>query len=101
MIDGRFLLHGAIDVVERHAATGHARVTDVKTGANFARPGLVIDGGEVLQPVLYGLAYEAVWKERVEDACLSFCTSRGGVVSRSTTVIAAWPGRVKVSTRSR
>ncbi len=73
-----FLLHGAIDVVERHAATGHARVTDVKTGTNFTRPGLVIGGGEVLQPVLYGLAYEAVWKEPVADACLSFCTARGG-----------------------
>ncbi|HVK63419.1 MAG TPA: PD-(D/E)XK nuclease family protein, partial [Polyangium sp.] len=78
LIEGQYLLHGAIDVVERHAATGHARVTDVKTGANFARPGLVIDGGEVLQPVLYGLAYEAVWKEPVADASLSFCTARGG-----------------------
>ena len=76
--EAQYFLHGAIDLVERHAATGHARVTDVKTGTNFAKPGLVIGGGEVLQPVLYGLAYEAVWKERVEDASLSFCTARGG-----------------------
>jgi len=80
LIEGGFLLHGAIDVVERHVATGHARVTDVKTGANFSRPGMVMGGGEVLQPVLYALAYEAVWKEPVADASLSFCTSRGGYV---------------------
>jgi ATP-dependent helicase/nuclease subunit B len=78
LIEGGFLLHGAIDVVERHAASGHARVTDVKTGTNFSKPGMVIGGGEVLQPVLYGLAYEALWKEHVADASLSFCTARGG-----------------------
>jgi len=80
ILEGDFRLHGAIDLVERHATTGHARVTDAKTGANFTKPGLVIGGGEVLQPVLYGLAYEAVWKEPVTDACLSFCTARGGYV---------------------
>ena len=78
LLEGGFLLHGAIDVVERHAATGEARVTDIKTGTNFSTPGLVMGGGEVLQPVLYGIAYEAVWKEPVADASLSFCTARGG-----------------------
>ncbi|WP_136921575.1 PD-(D/E)XK nuclease family protein [Polyangium aurulentum] len=78
VLEGGFMLHGAIDVVERHATSGRVRVTDVKTGTNFTRPGMVIGGGEVLQPVLYGLAYEAVWKERVADARLLFCTARGG-----------------------
>ena len=31
-IDGRFQLHGSIDLVEEHAATGELRVTDHKTG---------------------------------------------------------------------
>ncbi|MBK9260887.1 MAG: PD-(D/E)XK nuclease family protein [Polyangiaceae bacterium] len=73
-----FLLHGAIDVVERHVATSQCRVTDIKTGTSFAKPTMVIGGGEVLQPVLYALSYEAVWNERVVDARLSFCTHRGG-----------------------
>lgn len=78
VLDGGYLLHGAIDVVERHVATRQCRVTDIKTGTSFARPAMVIGGGEVLQPVLYALALEAIWKERVVDARLSFCTQRGG-----------------------
>ena len=64
--------------VERHLATRLCRVTDIKTGTSFAKPAMVIGGGEVLQPVLYALALEAVWQERVVDARLSFCTQRGG-----------------------
>jgi ATP-dependent helicase/nuclease subunit B len=78
MLEGGYLLHGAIDVVERHVATNQCRVTDIKTGTSFTRPGMVIGGGEVLQPVLYALALEAVWNEPVFDARLSFCTQRGG-----------------------
>jgi len=78
LVEGGYLLHGAIDVVERHVATNECRVTDIKTGTNFAKPSMVIGGGEVLQPVLYALALEAIWKERVADARLSFCTQRGG-----------------------
>jgi ATP-dependent helicase/nuclease subunit B len=78
VIDGGYLVHGAIDVVERHVATSQCRVTDIKTGTSFAKPAMVIGGGEVLQPVLYALSYEAVWNERVADARLSFCTTRGG-----------------------
>jgi CRISPR/Cas system-associated exonuclease Cas4 (RecB family) len=78
MLAEGYLLHGAIDVVERHVATSQCRVTDIKTGTSFARPTMVIGGGEVLQPVLYALALEAVWNEPVVDARLSFCTQRGG-----------------------
>lgn len=78
VLEDGYLLHGAIDVVERHGATHLCRVTDIKTGMSFAKPAMVIGGGEVLQPVLYALALEAVWKERVADARLSFCTHRGG-----------------------
>ncbi len=73
-----YLLHGAIDIVERHVTTSLCRVTDIKTGTSFAKPAMVIGGGEVLQPVLYALALEAIWNERVVDARLSFCTQRGG-----------------------
>lgn len=78
VLEGGYLLHGAIDIVERHVATSECRVTDIKTGTSFAKPAMVIGGGEVLQPVLYALALEAIWKERVVDARLSFCTQRGG-----------------------
>jgi superfamily I DNA/RNA helicase/CRISPR/Cas system-associated exonuclease Cas4 (RecB family) len=78
VLESGYLLHGAIDVVERHVATNECRVTDIKTGTSFARSAMVIGGGEVLQPVLYALALEAVWNEHVVDARLSFCTQRGG-----------------------
>lgn len=78
MVEGGYLLHGAIDLVERHMTTNQCRVTDIKTGTSFAKPTMVIGGGEVLQPVLYALALEALWNERVADARLSFCTQRGG-----------------------
>jgi hypothetical protein len=78
-VDGRFLLRGSIDLVERHRQTGLLRVTDHKTGRNRTQPGrTVVAGGRVLQPVLYGLALEALQPdERVYSGRLSFCTSAG------------------------
>jgi CRISPR/Cas system-associated exonuclease Cas4 (RecB family) len=81
-IGGRFLLRGAVDLVERDPATGLLRVTDYKTGADTTRHGLTIGGGEVLQPVLYGLAVEDVLGAEVREARLFFCTSRGGFAER-------------------
>ena len=46
------------------------------------KTGLVTGGGEVLQPVLYGLAIEAATGETVESARLFFCTRRGGFGER-------------------
>ncbi len=79
-VDGRFLLRGSIDMVERHRQTGLLRVTDHKTGRNRTQVGrTIVAGGRVLQPVLYGLALEALAPdERVYAGRLSFCTAAGG-----------------------
>jgi ATP-dependent helicase/nuclease subunit B len=71
-------LRGAVDLVERRADGGALRVTDHKTGVEHGTPGLVIGKGEVLQPVLYGLAVEATFAQPVPEGRLFYCTARGG-----------------------
>ena len=80
IIDGRFQLRGSMDMIERHRKTGFLRVTDHKTGKNRTRSGqTVVDGGRVLQPVIYGLALKALFpEETVYSGRLLFCTSAGG-----------------------
>jgi hypothetical protein len=79
-VDGRFLLRGSIDLVERHRQTRFLRVTDHKTGRNRTTAGqTIVSGGRVLQPVIYGLALEALAPaETVFSGRLSFCTAAGG-----------------------
>ena len=70
-------LRGAIDLVER-TADGVLRVTDHKTGRHRAKPGAIIQGGELLQPVLYGLAVQALFPNaRVDSGRLYYCTTDG------------------------
>ncbi len=79
-IDGRWRLRGRVDLVEARTGPttrGELRVTDHKTGGNRTRPGMVVGGGETLQPVLYGLAIEAVSGRPVDEARLFFCTAAG------------------------
>ena len=71
-------MRGAVDLVERRADGATLRVTDHKTGADHTPAGLVVGGGETLQPVLYGLAVEAALGIPVEAGRLFFCTARGG-----------------------
>ena len=78
VIDGRFKLRGAIDLVERHPPTGRLRVTDHKTGKNRSTRDQVIAGGQVLQPVLYAAALEQLTGAPVQSGRLFFCTSAGG-----------------------
>jgi RecB family exonuclease len=80
VIDGRFRLRGSIDMIERHRKTGFLRVTDHKTGKNRTKAGqTVVDGGRVLQPVIYGLALKALYPhETVYSGRLFYCTSAGG-----------------------
>ena len=80
VIDGRFRLRGSIDMIERHRKTAFLRVTDHKTGKNRTRAGqTVVDGGRVLQPVIYGLALKALFPhETVYSGRLFYCTSAGG-----------------------
>ena len=80
LIDGRFKLRGSIDMIERHRKTNFLRVTDHKTGKNRTQEGkTVVDGGKVLQPVVYGLALKALFPdETVFAGRLFYCTSAGG-----------------------
>ena len=77
-VDERFLLRGSIDLVERRPRTKILRVTDHKTGKNRTTLATIVDGGRVLQPVLYGLALESLTGDTVEEGRLSFCTTAGG-----------------------
>jgi ATP-dependent helicase/nuclease subunit B len=80
LVEGRFLLRGSIDMIERHRQTNALRVTDHKTGRNRTKPAeTIVEGGRVLQPVIYGLALEALEPDQiVYSGRLSFCTTAGG-----------------------
>jgi CRISPR/Cas system-associated exonuclease Cas4 (RecB family) len=77
-IDGRFILRGAIDLVERRPGTKMLRVTDHKTSKNRSDRGSIIGRGQQLQPVIYSLAIEAATGGSVESARFSYCTTAGG-----------------------
>ena len=78
VLDGRFQLHGAIDLVEERAATGELRVTDHKTGKYRGKDHMIVDGGKVLQPVLYSLALEEALHRPVVEGRLYYATTVGG-----------------------
>ena len=73
----RFMLRGSIDLVERRADGRALRVTDHKTGRNRTSQATIVDGGKILQPVLYAVALEAITGEPVDEGRLSFCTAAG------------------------
>ncbi|MBI1735748.1 MAG: exodeoxyribonuclease V subunit gamma [Candidatus Rokubacteria bacterium] len=70
-------LRGIVDLVERKRGGTDLRVTDYKTGGNWTKRGMVVGGGEQLQPVLYGLAMEQVLGARVVESRLFYCTRTG------------------------
>ena len=74
-------LRGKIDLVERDDA-GRLRVTDHKTGKVWFNRDGVIQGGKVLQPVLYGLAARQLFDTDVESGRLYYCTLAGGFTER-------------------
>jgi RecB family exonuclease len=80
-VAGALQLRGSIDLVERHPR-GALRVTDHKTGKARAAAGVVIGGGEILQPILYALACERLLPEPVEAGRLYYCTAAGGYEER-------------------
>jgi RecB family exonuclease len=82
-LPGGWKLRGAIDLIERHGDGPGLRITDHKTGADRTNTGFIVGGGETLQPVLYSMVAEAALGEPVEQARLSFCTSRGGFQDRT------------------
>ena len=84
-LDGKWLLRGVVDLIEAGAGPAPAaplRVTDHKTGKNRHRQELVVGRGEVLQPVLYGLAVEQALRRPVATSRLYFCTLDGMFTTR-------------------
>lgn len=80
-IDGRFVLRGSVDLIERSAAGDLLRVTDHKTGKNRSNRDLIVGGGGVLQPVLYSAAVEQGLGKKVVEGRLYYCTTAGGFVA--------------------
>jgi CRISPR/Cas system-associated exonuclease Cas4 (RecB family) len=80
LIDGRFLLHGSVDLIEHRADLDLLRVTDHKTGKNRSKADLIVGGGTVLQPVLYSLVVERALAKKVAEGRLFYATTAGGFV---------------------
>jgi ATP-dependent helicase/nuclease subunit B len=78
VVDGRFVLRGSVDLIERHRQFDVLRITDHKTGKNRAKPELIVGGGTVLQPVLYSMAIEQGLGRKVIEGRLFYCTTAGG-----------------------
>jgi CRISPR/Cas system-associated exonuclease Cas4 (RecB family) len=78
VLAGGFKLKGAIDLIEEHRQTKVLRLTDHKTGRKPDRiDKVIINGGSVLQPVLYAMTIEAVLDQPVYCGRLYYCTSAG------------------------
>jgi CRISPR/Cas system-associated exonuclease Cas4 (RecB family) len=77
-IDGRFLLRGSVDLIERRRDGAALRVTDHKTGKNRTTWKTVIGGGSILQPVLYSVAVSQALDTPVTSGRLFYCTAAGG-----------------------
>jgi ATP-dependent helicase/nuclease subunit B len=78
-VEGGFRLRGAVDLIEERAIPATLRVTDHKTGRRPDRiDKVVVGGGSVLQPVLYGIAVEAALGRPVSQGRLFYCTGAGG-----------------------
>jgi RecB family exonuclease len=78
LIDGRFLLRGSVDLIERRRDGRALRVTDHKTGKNRTTWKTVIGGGAILQPVLYSVAVTQSLEMPVTSGRLFYCTAAGG-----------------------
>lgn len=74
---GGYQVRGSVDLVEERTADGALRVTDHKTGKLPNPWPRQVGGGEVLQPVLYASAVEAMLGREVDEGRLYYCTSRG------------------------
>jgi CRISPR/Cas system-associated exonuclease Cas4 (RecB family) len=80
---GGYLLHGIVDVIEERADDSELRVTDHKTGRDWTPAGLVVGGGEILQPTLYGMAVEVALGRRVVEGRLFYSTAAGRYSERA------------------
>ena len=75
---GGWQMRGSIDLIEQNQNAPRLRVTDHKTGMDRTGGVFIVGGGEILQPVLYSLATEAIMGQEVSEARLFFCTAAGG-----------------------
>ncbi len=76
-LDCGIALRGSIDLVERDGA-GALRATDYKTGKVRAQEGMILGGGQTLQPVLYALVLEKLYPgAKVAGGRLYYCTATG------------------------
>jgi hypothetical protein len=82
-IDGRFILHGAVDLIEEHRTFDALRVTDHKTGRNRSNPDLIVGAGATLQPVLYSMVIEQTLGRKVLEGRLFYCTTAGGFATHA------------------
>jgi hypothetical protein len=82
LLDGRFILRGSVDLIERQRGSGLLRVTDHKTGKNRTTDKTVLGGGAILQPVIYSLAVERALGTTVAVGRLFYCTAAGGFGER-------------------
>jgi len=80
-VGGPLVLRGSIDLVEARG-DGSLRVTDHKTGKAWAKDGVVVGGGTVLQPLLYALAAERILGRPVVSGRLYYCTATGEYAER-------------------
>ncbi len=70
-------LRGSIDLIEEHGTNGFLRIVDHKTGRALSGKLVSTGAGEILQPMLYALAAEALLGKTVATSELAFCTQRG------------------------
>jgi len=77
-----YRLRGIIDLIERKRDGTDLRVTDYKTGRDFTKRNMIVGGGEMLQPVIYGLAVEHLMAASVVQSRLYYCTRTGGFAER-------------------
>lgn len=75
-------VRGSIDLVERHATSGFHRATDYKTGRIKGQDGLHVQGGEILQPLIYAMVCETLLGGTVTGGRLYYCTTDGGFSER-------------------
>jgi CRISPR/Cas system-associated exonuclease Cas4 (RecB family) len=83
VVDGRFVLRGSVDLIERRAGLDVLRVTDHKTGKNRSTPDLIVGGGTMLQPVLYSVAIEQGLQTTVAEGRLFYATTAGGFATHA------------------
>jgi len=86
VIDGRFILRGSVDLIERRADLDVLRVTDHKTGKNRSNRDLIVGGGATLQPVLYSMAIEQGLGRPVVEGRLFYATTAGGYEEHCITI---------------